>query len=216
MSDTVIVLGMPGVGKSTILYRLRGLHFRQFSVRLFTQQLLRGDSELGRYLRENNIVRPRAFMPDSVVERIFAEFLKGVDAEDFLVIEGFPINHAQYLGMERQLEKVGRTLDRVIVLRDETENIRVRIAKRRICPVCEEENGAGLPIPPDALGCPYCGGPLMRRPEDEEMFFNHRCDLFLRQLAFMKDLLPQEQILTIDVGKQDVAEVIRDWRNCHG
>lgn len=104
-------------------------------------QLLQGDSELGRYLRENNIVRPKAFMPDSVVEQIFAEFLKSLDAGDFLVIEGFPINHVQFHGMKRQLDRAGRQLDRVIVLDDEPDSILARIALRRVCPACELKMG---------------------------------------------------------------------------
>lgn len=172
MGNTVILLGMPGVGKSTVLHRLKSsnVHFRQFSVRLFTMQLLQGDSELGRYLRENNIVRPKAFMPDSVVEQIFAEFLKSLDAGDFLVIEGFPINHVQFHGMKRQLDRAGRQLDRVIVLDDEPDSILARIALRRVCPACELKNGAGLPVPAVAVRCPYCGGPLARRAEDDEAF----------------------------------------------
>ena len=218
MGNTVILLGMPGVGKSTVLHRLKSsnVHFRQFSVRLFTMQLLQGDSELGRYLRENNIVRPKAFMPDSVVEQIFAEFLKSLDAGDFLVIEGFPINHVQFHGMKRQLDRAGRQLDRVIVLDDEPDSILARIALRRVCPACELKNGAGLPVPAVAVRCPYCGGPLARRAEDDEAFFGQRCELFRQQLSFLSELLPPEKIMMIDVGKQNATEVILNWRNNNG
>ena len=218
MGNTVILLGMPGVGKSTVLHRLKSsnVHFRQFSVRLFTMQLLQGDSELGRYLRENNIVRPKAFMPDSVVEQIFAEFLKSLDAGDFLVIEGFPINHVQFHGMKRQLDRAGRQLDRVIVLDDEPDSILARIALRRVCPACELKNGAGLPVPAVAVRCPYCGGPLARRAEDDEALFGQRCELFRQQLSFLSELLPPEKIMMIDVGKQNATEVIQNWRNNNG
>jgi adenylate kinase family enzyme len=216
MNRTAIVLGIPGVGKSTVLYKLKGMYpkLQQFSVRLFTLQLMEGNSELGRYLRDNNIVQPGKYMPDHIVEQIFAEYMKHVLPDDLLIIEGFPVNEEQYYGMCRQFQKTNRSVDAVIVLEDDIESIQQRRKKRRICPVCEMKNGAGLPIPSEAKCCPFCGGSLTERAEDADEFFHQRCEKYKEELQFLSSVLPSEKIIRINVSKIDAAAYINTWRCC--
>ena len=217
MNKTVLLLGLPAVGKSTFSSRLKQQlpEMRQFSVRLFTQQLMKTDTPLGRYLLENNIARPKEYMPDPVVEQIFAAFLDTVAQNAFLLIEGFPINREQYYGMERQLLRVGRTLDAVFVLEDDMDLIRHRQSNRKVCLACELKNGAGLPILPEHQVCPYCGGPLQRRPEDDPDFFEKRCRKFQDELAFISGHISSEYLHRITVSKADPVEYVTTWLRTH-
>lgn len=213
MNKTVILLGAPAVGKSTFSYRLRQQlpQMQQFSVRLFTQKLIESDTALGKYLRENNIARPKEYMPDPVVEQIFSAFLDTIAPDAFLLIEGFPINREQYYGMERQLSRVGRSVDAVFVLDDDMELIRRRHNARMVCPQCEIKNGAGLPIPPGQQVCPYCGGALHRRTDDDPAFFENRCRKFREELAFISGQTPPERLHHIWVSREDPVESVMKW-----
>lgn len=213
MNKTVILLGAPAVGKSTFSYRLRQQlpQMQQFSVRLFTQQLMESDTALGIYLRENRIARPKEYMPDQVVEQIFSAFLDAIPPDAFLLIEGFPINREQYYGMERQLGRVGRSADAVFVLNDDMEQIRRRHSTRMICPQCELKNGAGLPIPPGQQHCPYCGGELYRRVDDDPDFFEKRCRKFREELDFISSQTPPEKMHRIQVSSTDPVEYLLSW-----
>ena len=134
MSETWLLLGAPGVGKSTFSYHLKQhcSHFSQFSVRLYTEQLLQKDCELGKFLRENHIVKPKSYMPNEVVEQIFGDFLRNIHRSDFLLIEGFPINRDQFEGMLRQLSSCDRKINGVLMLTDRYERILGRIKQRKV------------------------------------------------------------------------------------
>ena len=213
MSETWLLLGAPGVGKSTFSHMLRErcTNLRQFSVRLFTACLLAGDSELGNYLREHEIVKPKVHMPDEVVEQVFAEFLKTVSDSHFLLIEGYPINHTQFLGMMRQLEGVGRGIDGVLILTDTYERIRSRVENRRICPHCEQESGGGVPIPAGAAVCPFCARPLIRRAEDDPEFFQIRYQMVLEEKERICRWFPHEIIQETDAFSDSCSALLKEW-----
>lgn len=218
MGDTIILLGMPCVGKSTFSYSLKQKmpDIRQFSVRLFTQQLMNDKTPLGLYLMEKQLVRPKEYMPDDVVEEVFSTFLKTVSLDQFLLIEGYPINETQFFGMKRQLARVRRSVAGVFILEDNLDRIWQRLQRRKICPACELKNGAGLPILLDAEACPYCGGPLSRRPEDSLDFFQERCQKFENEMRFFSRMFPENMIHHINVSTESPLAVLDDWLRKRG
>jgi len=213
MGESWLLLGAPGVGKSTFSFELkqRVQNLKLFSVRLYTYQLLERDCPLGRYLRENNLVKPKVYMPDKIVEEIFCSFLEECLQDDFLLIEGFPTNKAQFEGMIRQLTRADRAVDGVLVLEDSLEHIQERVKKRRICGACEKKNGAGLPIPPNAEECPFCGGPLTLRPEDDPDFFRMRFQLFLEELERIHRWFPDDRIHTVQFSPKTLEKTVQYW-----
>lgn len=219
MNETWLLLGAPGVGKSTFSHSLRQrcANLQQFSVRLFTARLLEEDSELGHYLRDHEIVKPRVHMPDAVVEQIFAEFLKTVSERHFLIIEGYPINHVQFLGMLRQLANAGRRIEGILILVDAYERIRSRVESRRICPHCEQKSGGGVPVLADAKICPFCGGALIKRAEDDPEFFQVRYRMFLEEKERICQWFPKEVIHIVNIDSCSYSELIQEWvRKCNG
>lgn len=213
MGESWLLLGAPGVGKSTFSYNLKAKcsNVKQFSVRLHTENILSKRNELGRYLIENNIVQPKKHMPNPVVELIFSDYLDSVNESDFLLIEGFPINDEQFYGMLRQLQSHNRVVDGILILEDSYEAILERIKKRRVCIACEKKNGGGIPIPSGRETCPFCGGKLSKRPEDDIDFFNVRYKMFLDEKKNICKWFDSKIIHEINVSSTPLSSLCKEW-----
>jgi adenylate kinase len=176
MSRTIAIMGPPGAGKSALsleLARRFAAHAR-FAVRLLAQRLSQKDSELGRAL-----VRSRArFLPDSLVEEIFAHFLASVQPADLVVLEGFPINSAQLEIAHRRLASIGRRIDLFVHLSAPREVLQRRVSERQVCPACEAAAASGVPSEAGATHCARCGGALVRRRDDRGTHFASRMALY--------------------------------------
>jgi len=159
---------------------------------------MNSDHALGAEIKRHAYAQPRKYMPDHIVERVFAEFLDGAGSAP-LLIEGFPINEAQHAAMLRQLERTGRCVDCVIVLEANAQLLFERRQLRMACLACEEENRAGLPIDLNSTCCPFCGGPLQKRIDDDLAFFSDRLDNYNEEVKVILSFFAQTLIHRIDV-----------------
>ena len=214
MSESWLLLGAPGVGKSTFSFELKNSceNVNRFSVRLHTEKILEKKNELARFLIDNQIVQPKKHMPDFVVEQIFEDFLQSVGESDFLLIEGFPINDAQFRGMMRQLKKYNRKIDGVLILEDSYDAILNRIVNRRVCIACEKSAGGGIPISASMDRCPFCGGTLTKRPEDDIDFFKVRYEMYLEEKKRICSWFDQTMIHEVDVSSDEIDTLREEWK----
>lgn len=215
MNESWLLLGAPGVGKSTFSYKLKKkcCHLKQFSVRLHTEKVLEKGNDLARYLIENQCVQPQRHMPDFVVEQIFADFLSDIGESDFLLIEGYPINDEQFRGVLHQLEVYQRKIDGVLILEDSYDEIVKRIKNRRVCMFCEKKAGGGIPISVGINHCPICGGVLSKRPEDDIDFFKVRYEMYLAEKKNIYRWINHEVIHEITINLNEVELLCDEWKN---
>ena len=202
------------MGKSTFSFELKNSCecVNRFSVRLHTEKILEKKNALARYLNDNQIVQPKKHMPDFVVEQIFEDFLQSVGESDFLLIEGFPINDAQFRGMMRQLKNYNRKIDGVLILEDSYDAILKRIVNRRVCMACEKRVGGGIPISTSMDQCPFCGGTLTKRPEDEIDFFKVRYEMYLEEKKRICSWFDQTMIHEVDVNSYEIDMLCEEWK----
>ena len=215
MGESWLLLGAPGVGKSTFSYNLKkqARSIKQFSVRLYTEKVLEKKNELANYLIENHIVQPKKYMPDDVVERIFADFLSTTQKTDFLLIEGYPINDEQFKGLIYQLKQYERTINGILILEDFYDDILMRIKNRQVCMMCEKKSGGGIPIPSSAERCPFCGGLLTKRPEDDVDFFNIRYKMYLSEKKNICQWFAPEIIHEVFIKPDEIEILSKIWSN---
>ncbi|MBO0708113.1 MAG: nucleoside monophosphate kinase, partial [Candidatus Dormibacteraeota bacterium] len=111
-----MLYGAPGSGKGTQADKL----CERFSIpHIATGDILRAEvrsgSELGR--RAKAIMDSGALVPDEVVIDIVRARLQQPDARDGFFLDGFPRTLPQARGLDRVLEDLGRSIDRIIYLR---------------------------------------------------------------------------------------------------
>ncbi len=202
----VILLGPPGVGKGTqgkLLCERNGLHH------LSTGDLLRAARREGTSLGKE----AQAFMdagklvPDEVILGMVAEKLTEL-GDTGVVFDGFPRTVAQAEGLKNLLVKLGRQVDRVVVLSAADDILVKRIAGRRSCPDC----GMIFNVyfnPPPADGCGDCDlSQLTHRADDQEETVVTRLEVYRRQTAPLIDFYEtsEAEVRHVD-GDQSVEAV---------
>jgi adenylate kinase len=163
----IILLGPPGAGKGTQAARLvagRGM------VQLSTGDMLRGaiasGSPVG--LEAKAVMERGELVSDAIVSALIGERLDSASGKG-AIFDGYPRTQAQAEALDLILAERGRTLDHVIELVvDEDELVR-RIVGRSTCANCGAPYHDEFKRPAVDGTCDLCGGhEFKRRPDDNE------------------------------------------------
>lgn len=158
----LMMLGPPGAGKGTQAQRLsEHLKVPQISTGDMLRDARRSGSELG--LKAASYMDAGGLVPDDVVIGLVAERLKGPDAQNGFILDGFPRTVEQ----AEALEAMGVLLEAVVNIVVSEEEVVRRIGGRLSCPNC----GASFHTefqPPKTEGiCDECQSALIRREDDK-------------------------------------------------
>jgi len=179
----IILLGPPGAGKGTQARRLvdeRGM------IQLSTGDMLRAartsGTEMGKIVAD--VMDRGDLVTDEIVIGLIAEQLKGDNGGGF-IFDGFPRTLAQADALDSLMAKVGKTLDCVVEMQVDDDELVSRITARSTCGNCGEGyNDLSKPIPADEK-CTNCGSSdFKRRADDNEE------SLKTRLLAYYKQTSP--------------------------
>lgn len=176
----LILLGPPGAGKGTqgaLLTERYGI------VRISTGDLLREAVREGtplgrdakRYMDAGELV------PDDVILGLVRDVLSRVDSG--VVFDGFPRTIAQAAGLDGLLADLGRSLDAVVVIEVDDDELVRRLAGRRVCAECGATYNVHYQPPRTSGECDECGGPLVVRPDDSEDTVRRRLSVYREQTA---------------------------------
>jgi adenylate kinase len=203
----IILLGPPGAGKGTQARRLvdeRGME------QLSTGDMLRAartaDTPLG---REVAAVMARGdLVTDAIVIRLIAEALEQGAAEHGAIFDGFPRTLPQADALGALLAQRGWSLDAVIEMRVDDEQLIERVTGRFTCASCGEVYHDRRRRPVRDGVCDKCGSTSFRRRDDDnEASMRKRLFAYYRETSpligyyYAKDLLR-----TID-GLGEIDEV---------
>jgi len=179
----IILLGPPGAGKGT---QARRLVDERNMIQLSTGDMLReartSGTEMGNIVAD--VMDKGQLVTDEIVIGLIEEKLKGDNGGGF-IFDGFPRTLAQADALGDLMDKVGKTLDRVVEMQVDDEELVGRITARSTCGNCGEGyNDVSKPIPADGK-CVVCGGTeFKRRADDNEE------SLKTRLLAYYKQTSP--------------------------
>jgi adenylate kinase len=161
----IILLGPPGAGKGT---QARVLVDNRNMIQLSTGDMLReartSGTEMGKVVAD--VMDRGALVTDEIVIGLIREKLQG-DKQGGFIFDGFPRTLAQADALADLLSENGETLDAVIELRVQDEELVKRVSGRSTCGTCGEVyHDETKPIPADGK-CTNCGGTEFKRRADD-------------------------------------------------
>ena len=177
----IVLLGPPGVGKGTQGRRLaaeRGLPLVSTGETL-RDAVARGTA-LG--LRARAIMDAGQLVPDEVMIGVVRERLGRPDAAAGFVLDGFPRTVPQAEALDALLAERGVSLDAVLSLGADEEELVRRLVARRECPVCQRAYNL-VSSPPRVPGrCDdHPQAALIQRADDEEPTVRRRLEVYAAQ-----------------------------------
>jgi adenylate kinase len=200
----LILLGPPGAGKGTQAQMIVDrYHIPQVSTGDILRAAVKGKTLLGAKAKE--FMDQGKLVPDELVIGIIEERLKASDCRSGFILDGFPRTIAQAEALQPILAKMGKSIDHVINIEVDDEELVRRLTGRRTCKNC----GAMFHLvfyPPKKEGmCDRCGGFLYQRDDDKEETIRTRLKEYQRQTAPLIQYYQEKKKLrsTSGVGEQN-------------
>ena len=163
----LILLGPPGAGKGTQAQMIvERYHIPQISTGDILRAAVKEGTSLGKQAK--TFMDRGQLVPDEVVIGIIDERLRASDCNAGFILDGFPRTTPQAEALQAILTKIRKSVDHVINIEVDPEELVRRLTGRRTCNNC----GGMFHIlfhPPQKEGvCDRCGGTLYQREDDGE------------------------------------------------
>jgi adenylate kinase len=178
----LILLGPPGAGKGTQAQMIaESYQLPQISTGDILRKAVKEGTSLGK--KAKVFMDQGKLVPDEVVIGIIDERLRKPDCNLGFILDGFPRTASQAEALQSILSKMGKSIDHVINIEVDTEELVRRLTGRRTCKNC----GTMFHIffhPPRVEGiCDRCDGPLYQREDDKEETIRVRLNEYQKQTA---------------------------------
>jgi len=178
----LVLVGPPGAGKGTQAEFIA----ERFSIpKISTGDIFRanvsGGTELGKlakaYMDGGDLV------PDEITIAMVRDRLGEPDAAPGFLLDGFPRNIAQAYELDSVLGDLGTSLDVVLELQVDTDEVVRRLSGRRTCRKCGHVWHVDYDPTKVEDVCDRCGGELFQRDDDKPETVRHRLDVYAEQTA---------------------------------
>lgn len=163
----LIMLGAPGVGKGTQAAKLSERYrIPKVSTGDIFREAMQKGRELG--LKARSYVDKGQLVPDDVVIGIVENRLRGGDCAEGWILDGFPRTIEQAYALGRMLGKNNASIDHVLNLEVDEEDIVKRLSGRRSCESCQTSYNIYFNLSKKDGVCDICGWRLIQRSDDRE------------------------------------------------
>ncbi len=178
----LILVGPPGAGKGTQADFIAA----RFSIpKVSTGDIFRanvsGGTELGKLAKK--YMDAGDLVPDEVTNAMVRDRLGDPDASSGFLLDGFPRNVPQAYELDGILNDLGTSLDVVLELDVDHDEVVRRLSGRRICKKCSHIWHVEFDPPKTADVCDKCGGELYQRDDDYPETVRHRLEVYSLQTA---------------------------------
>jgi len=178
----LILLGPPGAGKGTQAQLIVDrYHIPQISTGDILRAAVKEGTPLGKQAKA--FMDQGQLVPDEVIIGIMNERLRGPDCDSGFILDGFPRTIAQAEALQTILPKIGKSIDHVINIDVDSEELVRRLTGRRTCQNCGAMFHILFHMPKQEGMCDRCGGTLYQRDDDKEETIRTRLKEYQRQTA---------------------------------
>ncbi len=201
----IIVFGPPGAGKGTQARLLQEHHELAL---ISTGDLLRDEIQqntaIGLEIKET--MNSGNYPNDDIILKVFSEKLESL-GEQGAILDGIPRTLNQAEKIDQIFKQLGRTIDIVVQLKvDENELIK-RLEKRMICNKCGASYTDKV-VPQQEGICDKCGETsFTRRADDQPEAVRTRLHVYNDQTKPLLDYYAKSDRLSVVDGMQSVKEV---------
>jgi adenylate kinase len=198
----IILLGPPGAGKGTQAERIVKEHLLAYvSTGDILRSAVKAQSTLGRkakqYMDDGKLV------PDELVVEIVKDRLMDPDCAKGALLDGFPRTVVQAEFLEKALPDIGISIDRVLLMEVDDEELIERLTGRRVCSECSANFHLKFKPPKVRNVCDKCGGDLYQRDDDTLETVEERLDVYKRLTEPLISYYDQKELLsTVDASKE--------------
>jgi len=202
----IILLGPPGAGKGTQAARLQA---ERGMIQLSTGDMLREAVAAGTPvgLKAKEVMARGELVSDAIVSALIGERLDAA-AESGAIFDGFPRTQAQAEALDLLLTERGRTLDHVIELAVDEDELVKRITGRFSCARCGTGYHDQFKQPKVPGVCDACGSTeFKRRPDDNEATVRTRMAEYRAKTAPILPYYEQRGLVRRVDGMASVDEV---------
>ena len=202
----LIILGPPGAGKGTQAKMLKEkFQIPQISTGDILRHAVKDNTDLG--VRAKSFMDAGQLVPDDVVVGLIKERIKQADCETGFILDGFPRTMIQAEKLSETLTEMDLTIDTVVDLEVNADEVISRLAGRSTCPECgamfHEESR-----PPKVLGvCDGCGGTLAQRQDDNSETILKRLEVYQESTAPLKEFYMRQGNLKTVIARGSVEEI---------
>src|SRR5262245_38062192 len=159
----LVLIGPPGCGKGTQALRIAERYgIPHISTGDILRAAVRAGSELGRQVEST--LASGGLVSDALMTDLVRDRLRQPDVSDGFILDGFARTIVQAEALEQMLSGVSPAVALVSVA---DEEIVQRLGRRRVCASCAITQSVSGTDQTHADPCPYCGGRLVRRQDDE-------------------------------------------------
>jgi adenylate kinase len=190
----LVLVGPPGAGKGTQAQFIAA----QFAIpKISTGDIFRTNvsqnTELG--IAAKKFMDAGDLVPDEVTNAMVADRLGEDDAGDGFLLDGFPRNVPQAETLDDMLGKLSASLNVVLELVVDDEEVIRRLSGRRTCRNCGHIWHIDFDPPTRDGICDHCGGDLFQRDDDKPDTVRHRLEVYAEQTSPLVAFYAEKGIL---------------------
>jgi adenylate kinase len=204
----IIIFGAPGVGKGTQAKLVaQKLNIPHVSTGDMLRQAASSGSLLGK--KAQQIMEAGQLVPDDLMIGLIKQVLTSPKCKDGFILDGFPRTLAQAEALTTLMGELNLSIDKVINIEVNEEEIVQRLSMRLSCKNCGRIYNIQTDMLADTKECMDCGGPLYQREDDQEETVRKRLKVYRESTAPVKEFYEQRGLLKQIDGEGD-PEIINN------
>ena len=219
----IIMLGAQGTGKGTVAgFISQEMGWPQVSTGDIFRKNISEKTEMG--IIADSYISKGDLVPDEITVPMVKNRLAEPDAQEGVILDGFPRTIAQAEALDEILGQAGKKVDLVINLVTPMEEIIDRMLTRRVCsnPDCKTTYNTKLQPPKVEGVCDKCGAPLNQREDDKHPeSIKRRLEIYEEKTSPLIEFYKQKGVLTTEtvsieinrLGRQVAAEVVEEIKS---
>jgi len=205
-SMNLIFLGPPGAGKGTQAKIISQKYsIPQVSTGEILRSAVRDSTPMG--VRAKGYMDSGALVPDEVVIGIVEERLQQPDCGKGFILDGFPRTVGQADSLSLILERFDKSIDHVVSITVDDEELLKRISGRRTCGKCGKGYHLIFDAPKDPAVCDLCGAALFQRDDDREETMRKRLVEYNAKTAPLIQYYQEKGLLRVVSGTGSIEDI---------